>query len=101
MEKKPYSKMWTDFETQCTGYSRLRTGLPFPKYITRGYNGFLKVFKTTEDHSNPEELMTIYIRASKTKAEVGFFKKSDTEYLVIGGNEAWNLPDHVKKILGE
>lgn len=99
MKKKTYSKVWTQFETQCTAYTKLRMGLPFPQYMTRGYEGFIKIYKPTEDHDNPVDLLTIHVRSSGSKSEVGFFKQTEDEYLLIGGDAAWKIVDAVLPIL--
>jgi hypothetical protein len=99
MEKKPYSKVWTNFETQSMAFVKLRTSIPYPEFIVRGYDGHLKIFKTTEDHKNPIEVLTLYVRASSSKEEVGFFKKSDTEYLLIGGDAAWIIAEKILPLL--
>lgn len=96
-----YSKMITQFETQSLVFTKLRMGLPYPKYIVRGYDGHVDVFKTTTDTRNPEKLLTIQVRPSLTAEEVGFFRRTATEYLLIGRDAGWTVVDEVKKILQE
>lgn len=98
---KQYSKMVTQFETQSMAFTKLRMALPFPKWIVRGYDGFLKVYKGTEDTRNPIEVLTIQVRPSLNAEEVGFFKRSATEYLLIGRDAAWRVAEDVKPLLGE
>lgn len=98
MTNKTYSKTWTDFETQCMTFTKLRMG--FPNLLVRGHDGFLKIYRPTADHHNPVHLMTIHVRASKTKDEVGFFKKEEqNEWLLIGGDVAWTIVDKVTPLL--
>jgi hypothetical protein len=95
-----YSKMTTQFETQATAFGRLRTALPYPEYIVRGYDGYIKVYQSTEDHKHPKTLLTLFVKASLTADEVGFFKKSPTEATIVGRDIAFRSPEFVKEMLG-
>lgn len=92
--------MTTQFETQAMAFSRLRTTLPYPEYIVRGYDGYLKVFKSTEDHKNPELLLTLYVKASLSADEVAFLQTGPKEAMIVGRDTAFRSPEYVKDMLG-
>lgn len=94
-----YSKMVTQFETQSMAFTKLRMALEYPKYIVRGYDGYISIYLGKEDTRNPEEIMRINVRPSLTAAEVGFFPKGRGEYLLVGRDAAWNVAEDVLKVL--
>ncbi len=75
MEKKTYSKVYTQFETH------------------------LVVFQSTEDSYKPIPILTVVVKASETAAEVGFTQTSPTEVLVVGMDIAWKIMDFVAPLL--
>jgi hypothetical protein len=101
MEKKTYSKVYTQFETQAMAFGRLKVELKGTPYFVRGYDGYITVFKTTEDSNNPLPVLKVIVRSSTGPAEVGFFKKEEHEWLLIGMDIAWKIAEHVKPILSK
>ena len=96
MEK--YSKVWTQFETQSMAFVKLRMAL-YPEYLVRGYPMQIVIYKPTVDQNNPVKLLTIQVRSSSNKDEVGLFPKGDKEVLLIGGDAAWQVADLIKPYL--
>lgn len=99
MENKHYSKTWTNFETQCMAFTKLRMGLSVHDHLVRGHSGYIEIYKTTDNAAKPKLLLTIHVRASASKEECGFFKKSENEWLLIGGDIAWNIVEKVRPLL--
>lgn len=93
-----YSTLWTQFETQALAYGLLRKAL-YPTYLVRGYLGKLVIYKPTADKRNPVQLLTINVSASESKDQCGFFKKGEKEYLLVGGDDCWNLADRITSLL--
>lgn len=99
MEKKSYSKVYTQFETQAMAYGRVKVGLKNTPLFVRGNNDYLMVFQTTSDSYNPTPILKINVKASQTAAEVGFKKLSPTEVEVVGMDIAWQIMDFVAPML--
>ncbi len=95
MEKKNYSKVYTQFETQAMAYGRIKAALKGMPWFIRGYDGFMVVYKMTEDSYNPLPVLKIFVKSSSSAAEVGFFQKSEQEWLLIGMDVAWQASNHV------
>jgi hypothetical protein len=93
-----YSKLWTQFETQSLAFGVLRKAL-YPTYLVRGYHGKIVIYRPTQDEYNPIPVLTVTVSASESKAQSGFFRKEDNEYLLIGGGDAWNIANLVKPLL--
>lgn len=96
-----YSKLWTQFETQSLAFGILRKNL-YPKYLVRGYNGYINILRPTENQFKPEKVLTIHVTASDSKAQCGFFQREDkTEFLLVGGDGAYKINEFIKPYLPE
>lgn len=99
MEKKSYSKVYTQFETQAMAYGRLKVALKGTEYFVRGDSEHLVVFKTTEDSYKPIPMITVWVKASTTPLEVQFIKNSLSEVTVVGMDIAWKVVDFILPML--
>jgi hypothetical protein len=96
-----YSKQWTQFETQSLAYGLLRKAL-YPKYLVRGEDRIVKIYQPTVDTYNPILLLTLRVEAS-TSQETSLVKQEIVDglpsLLIVGGQEAYKVVDHVKPLL--
>jgi hypothetical protein len=99
MEKKSYSKIYTQFETQAMAYGRVKAGLKNTPWFIRGNSEHLMVFQETNNSYQPLPVLKIVVRASTTPDEVGFFKLSDEEVVVVGMDRAWDVMNNVLPLL--
>lgn len=93
-----YTTQWTQFETQSLAFSILRKQL-YPDYLVRGDFGEIRIYQPTVDKTKPIHLLTLKVQPSMNPENQGFQKLSEKEYLLIGGNEAYKVVDHIKPLL--
>lgn len=95
-----YKKTWTQFETQSLAFGLLRKAL-FPKYLVRGDFGFITIYRPTADTTKPEKLFSIYVVATDTNKQSGFYPSNTHEnsYVLAGGDQAWKVVDLVIPLL--
>lgn len=96
MEK--YSKVWTQFETQSLAFGLLRKAL-YPKYLVRGDLGVITIYRPTADVMNPDKLLKVYVMATDTGAQSGFYPNNDGGWVLAGGDTAWKVVSLVKPLL--
>lgn len=92
-----YSKTWTQFETQSLAFGLLRKAL-FPKYLVRGDLGVITIYRPTADVKAPEKLVEIFVLATDSEKQSGFYKK-DNHYVLAGGDMAWRVVELVKPLV--
>lgn len=95
-----YKKAWTQFETQSLAFGLLRKAL-YPTYLVRGDLGTITIYRPTVDITQPKELMTIHVMASDSKEQSGFHEKEPGKYVLIGGDQAYNILKLVFPLLVE
>lgn len=92
-----YSKTWTQFETQSLAFGLLRKAL-FPKYLVRGDLGVIRVYRPTADLKAPDKILDLYVLATDSAQQSGFYQK-DNHYVLAGGDMAWKVVELVKPLL--